>query len=193
MTKNFAYQNLILVSAVVAAPYGGRFSRSQMQLCVNCRSSNPGLEIKNNWWFLIYVCQHCSYLCNQSVWSGDGVGRFCGDLCVPPWIWICGTVYQSYYLTSPEGVIVLVAHAAEEPLPVHHLLQWPHPGSVQQVPVLVQHISLQLLLTIIITVIIIIIIIPLGDSLLSQPRPQPPGLSWVLWRQIVLRWIWKVS
>ena len=56
MTKNFAYQNLILVSAVVAAPYGGRFSRSQMQLCVNCRSSNPGLEIqKNNFQNTVHV------------------------------------------------------------------------------------------------------------------------------------------
>ena len=59
--------------------------------------------------------------------------------------------FYQCYLTSPEGVIVLVAHAAEEPLPLRHLLQRPHPGSVQQVPVLVQDISLQLLVTIIIT------------------------------------------
>ena len=56
-------------------------------------------------------------------------------------------------LASPEGVIVLVAHAAEEPLPLRHLLQRPHPGSVQQVAVLVQDISLQLLVTIIIIII----------------------------------------
>ena len=53
--------------------------------------------------------------------------------------------------------------------------------------------TIKVTIIIIISVIIIILIITLGDSLLSQPRPQPPGLSWVLWRQIVLRWISKVS
>ena len=61
-------------------------------------------------------------------------------------------------LASPEGVIVLVAYAAEELLPLRHLLQRPHPGCVQQVTVLVQDIRLQLLVTVIIIITIISII-----------------------------------